>query len=264
MASLFKKKSFMLAIISIAVIIATSLGAYIVIAKGNLAKDKKNTSVASDKVAVTQDNSKKSDVPINDNSNSGNSNNEKAAVDKAEASNEKNNEKTTVNKSEAANEKKSNSETPSAPAPKPVQKSVKEQPAKTSKNVNSTTTQVQAKPQTFVSKNLGFTITFPASWTDKYSIVEENNGVRVYFKPKNKAPNGAGLLFKIVKKGPDVDESYLDSIPGSQRYFTAKNTTYVIGGPTDVNFPGDHPEFKTFLKMSRDSSTPLKTLKAIN
>jgi len=76
--------------------------------------------------------------------------------------------------------------------------------------------------------------------------------------------NTVGMLFKIIKRSPTVDESVLDSIPGAKRYFTTKGITFVIGSNTDVSFPKDNPEFKDFLKLSKDSSSVINTITSIN
>jgi hypothetical protein len=56
-----------------------------------------------------------------------------------------------------------------------------------------------------------------------------------------------GLLFKIVKRGPGVDEGVIDGIPGAERYFTTKGIAYVIGSDTDISFPDDSYEFNNYL-----------------
>ena len=134
--------------------------------------------------------------------------------------------------------------------------------ANTTTNTNTNSNTTTASAQHYVSTNLGFSITFPASWKGKYTVQENGSGITVCFKPKQKV-NATGLLFKIVKRGPDVNEDVLDSV-GGPRYFTAKGVKYVIGGPTDVNFPEDNPEFNTFEHMTKQCAGVTSTLKNIN
>lgn len=119
---------------------------------------------------------------------------------------------------------------------------------------------ISSASQKYVSNNLGFSITFPASWKNKYSVVEDNNGLTVYFKPVSHPVAGAGLLFRIVKKTPNLDEGMLDIINGAKRYFTAKGITFVIGSSTDVNFPENNPEFGTYRQLSSESASVINTI----
>lgn len=124
---------------------------------------------------------------------------------------------------------------------------------------------IPASPQKYVSKTLGFSLTFPASWQGKYNVVENNNELIVYFKPVNH-PVGAGVgrLFEIVKKTPDVNEAVLDTISGAKRDFATKGVTFVIGGPTDVAFPPDNPEYSTYKQLSSERSSVINTIESIN
>lgn len=135
--------------------------------------------------------------------------------------------------------------------------------AKTSIKKSITTTQsLNEKVIKYKNTKLGFSMDFPISWKGNYKIQEKSNGITVYFKAKSKKSLGAGMLFTIVKKTKSLDESTLDTIPG-KRYFKAKGITYVIGGPTDVNFSGVNSDNKTFSRMNSERSKVLKTLKAI-
>ncbi|CAM2917227.1 hypothetical protein HAHI6034_07805 [Hathewaya histolytica] len=109
-------------------------------------------------------------------------------------------------------------------------------------------------PHTFKSKNLGFSITFPASWHNKYKITEEKDELSVYFKSENTF----GLLFTIAEKSDKFDESFYDCINKSLK---CNGKTYFVGGSTDVGFQPDHPEFKTFRKMKSEVKSVLGTLK---
>ena len=76
-------------------------------------------------------------------------------------------------------------------------------------------------PQKYISNKCGLSVIFPASWKNKYTVEEDNNGLIVRFKPVGKAIKGEGLLFVIVKRAPDRDEGMLDTI--GKRYVTAKS-----------------------------------------
>jgi hypothetical protein len=106
----------------------------------------------------------------------------------------------------------------------------------------------------------GYPITFPASWKDKYKIVETDVSVSVYFNPKEKADDGLGLFFTIIKKTNALDESRYDSV-GDFTHFEFKDIAYFIGGPMDINFSETHTEFKTFLQMKKEVPGILMPLK---
>ncbi|QLY80302.1 hypothetical protein [Clostridium intestinale] len=120
-----------------------------------------------------------------------------------------------------------------------------------------------AEPQVYTNNNLGFSITFPASWKDKYTIKEADNGIYVFMKLQNSQSTSEGFLFAILKKGPDLDESMFDTITKEKRYFDAKGVTYVIGGSTDFPIDTEGPNFQSYLKMSKERAAVVKTLKAI-
>lgn len=135
----------------------------------------------------------------------------------------------------------------------------------TKKIIKKSTTTTQATSKKSISyKNikLGFSINFPSNWKGNYRIQAKSNGITVYFKAKNKKSSGQGMLFTIVKETKSLNEDALDTIPG-KRYFKAKGITYVIGGPTDVNFSGVNSDNKTFSRMNSERSKVLKTLKTI-
>lgn len=121
--------------------------------------------------------------------------------------------------------------------------------------------EVKGSKMEFKSKKFGFSLTFPESWRDKYRVEEKDDCVAVYFQPKEKVGNGLGLLFAIIKKTKDLDENMYDSIYGCEKYYKINGETYFLGGPTDVNFPETHPEFKTFLNIKKEIPQVMKTLK---
>jgi hypothetical protein len=102
----------------------------------------------------------------------------------------------------------------------------------------------------YQNHSLGIGFSIPKSWEGKYRIEATDESITVYFLPKEKAGyDNAGMLFTIVKRSKDVYESMLDGL--GKRYIKAKNVIYVVGGPTDVNFPDNHKEFKDFLEVHR-------------
>ena len=112
----------------------------------------------------------------------------------------------------------------------------------------------------YKSEKIGFTLSFPGNWKDQYSIVEKDKSVSVYFKPKEKLDNTGGLFFTIIEKTDDLDEEMFDSIYGTEKYIKINEVIYFIGGPLDVNFPENHPEFNDFLKLKNDIPEILKTI----
>ena len=120
-----------------------------------------------------------------------------------------------------------------------------------------------AEPQVYTNNNLGFSITFPASWKDKYTVKEADNGIYVFMKLQNSQSTSEGFLFAILKKGPDLNEDHFDRVGTDKRYFESKGITYVIGGPTDLPIDTEGPNFQSYIKMSKERPSVIKTLKAI-
>lgn len=129
------------------------------------------------------------------------------------------------------------------------------------KTVSPAKTVPSASPQKYISNNLGFSVIFPASWRNKYTVKEDNNGLVIKFKPVSN-PIAGGMLFEIVKKSSDFNEGMSDGI--GKRYITAKGVTYIIGGPMDVGFPPDNPEFSSYRKLASQLSSVALTIKSIN
>ncbi len=127
--------------------------------------------------------------------------------------------------------------------------------------IDNTSTQPSNGSIEFKSDKLGFSFIIPESWKNKYRIEENDTSVSLYFKPSSKSESdGQGLFFTIIKKTEDLNENIYDTI-GTTRYIQAKGITYLIGGPTDVNFSDSNPEFKIFQNMKKDILDILKTLK---
>ena len=49
-----------------------------------------------------------------------------------------------------------------------------------------------------------------------------------------------------------------------KRYITVKGVTYIIGGPMDVGFPPEHPEYVNYKKLSKELLSVVGTIKNIN
>ena len=113
------------------------------------------------------------------------------------------------------------------------------------------------------TSNLGFSLTFPASWKNLYTIIEDDHSFSVYFKQIAEGNYGQGLLFTFQKKTDDFDEGTLDTI-GNKRYFVAKDVLYIIGGATDVNFSPDSTDFTLFQSMHDESANVINTIKILN
>ena len=116
---------------------------------------------------------------------------------------------------------------------------------------------------TFKAK-LGFSIKFPSNWKDRYIIKEDDNSMRVYFKSTDpNTPPNSGLLFLIMKKNDSSNEDMYDSIDG-QKYIKVGNTTYFIGGPTDVGLSPDNKDFKIFTSMNKERKQVIDTIASLN
>ncbi|MNP10186.1 hypothetical protein D3C76_1023260 [compost metagenome] len=120
-----------------------------------------------------------------------------------------------------------------------------------------------AEPQVYTNNSFGFSLTFPVSWKDKYTVKEADNGIYVFMKLQNSQYTGEGYLFAILKKGADLNEDHFDRVGTDNRYFESKGITYVIGGPTDLPIDTEGPNFQSYIKMSKERPSVIKTLKAI-
>ena len=156
------------------------------------------------------------------------------------------------NSEEKTKESNKNTSTEKPKTPKPATQA----PAAPPKTEN-------AEPQVYTNNNLGFSITFPASWKDKYTVKEDASGIYVAVKSPNSTNNYYGLLFAVLKKGPGLYEETFDTIPGGKRNFEAKGVTYVIGSTSGVPIPEDDPNYELWLKMYKESGAVTKTLKAL-
>ncbi|WP_026882441.1 hypothetical protein [Clostridium akagii] len=246
MIAKFKKKSVICSIVVIAILVF--IGAFTLTNEKKTIEKKVTSSISITKKKVLPAKVAKVAEPIKD---------ENATT--TAITNTTNNAAQTTNKDNktSSSNEVQNQQTPkSEPAKQLAQQATVVQPPKQTPK-----TSVASSSQ-YVSNSLGFAITFPASWQDKYTVSENSNGIIVYFKPEQQVQSGEGKLFTIVKKDNE-NEEFLDTI-GGPRYLTAKNILYVIGGPTDVGFPPDNPEFSVYRQLCTERASVVSTLKAIN
>ncbi|GIM30364.1 hypothetical protein CPJCM30710_30300 [Clostridium polyendosporum] len=148
-----------------------------------------------------------------------------------------------------------------------VQKEPNSTPQKQTNNTdknNDSKDETKTTSQDIQYKNdkLGFSLTFPSDWKGKYRIQENDMSIFVYFSPKQKTDNsGSGLLFAIINKASkDFNENFFDTI-SDKKYFEAKGAIYFIGGPTDIGFNENNPEFSTYRKLKSEVPNVIKTIK---
>lgn len=114
----------------------------------------------------------------------------------------------------------------------------------------------------YKSENLGFSFTIPQDWKNKYTVKEDATSLSIFFKPANPRPlDGPGLFFTIIKKTPDLDADHYDTVY-SKKYFDINGVTYLIGGPTDIGFDENSPEYSTYKNMKAEIPEILDTIKA--
>lgn len=91
--------------------------------------------------------------------------------------------------------------------------------------------------------------------TNKSKKTSENNS-----KPtiENKTTKNKAFLFTIAEKNANFNEDFYDAINKSLK---CNGKTYFVGGSTDIGFPPEHDEFKTFLKLKSEIRIVLDTLK---
>ncbi|WP_244835060.1 hypothetical protein [Clostridium sp. BJN0001] len=125
----------------------------------------------------------------------------------------------------------------------------------------------KGKESTFKSEKLGFSITFPESFENKYIVEETDDGINVYYKLEDKLFPDEGFLFTIKNKDKlefTFEQSY-NSI-GTFKEFKAKGITYIIGGPLDVHISEERSksELNMYSSMMKERYIVLNTLKEIN
>lgn len=113
------------------------------------------------------------------------------------------------------------------------------------------------------NSNLGFTISFPINWRNKYRIDELDWGIIVYFKSTQKPIEVGGEFFIIINtESEDFAEDEFSTFDNI-KYFNACGNKYFIGGTKDVPLTEDHPEFEVFIKMRKDMPKILETIKSL-
>lgn len=152
-------------------------------------------------------------------------------------------------------------------ASKPATTSSENKNTDTNKNNNANTNTGAKKQEEDTSLNykskLGFSLTFPTNWKNRYTVKEDNNSMYVYFKSSDpNTPKNLGLLFFIKKNYTQDDENMSDSVlPNGRRHITVGNTTYLVGGPTDVNLNEDNKDFQIFLSIKKELEQVINTIK---
>ncbi|WP_242939276.1 YARHG domain-containing protein [Tepidibacter thalassicus] len=115
----------------------------------------------------------------------------------------------------------------------------------------------------FKSNKLGFSITFPHNWKNKYKIVEYDTYMIVYFNPSKNVDFKGGEFFLIIDtKSSYFNQENFDTI-SDKNFFEIGNRQYYICIPTDFPLPENHPEIELFLKMQSDIPNILKTIKPL-
>ena len=263
MIALFKKKS---AVWSIVVIVFIILVGTFVVTVGRKTNEASANSTKKSVASASENNANKSSQSNNE-TNNANENNSVNSADTNNTNAAANTAHDTTPAAANANSSTASQSTTSPQQPKPAQLEAEQQevqhsqPAAPAKPVQQPTA---TSPQKYVSKNLGFSLTFPASWQGKYTIAEDNNGLAVIFKPTNHPAEGGGMLFTVAKKTPELYEGMLDTISGAKRSFTANGVDFVIGGPTDIGFPPDNPEYSTYKQLSSERSSVINTIQSVN
>lgn len=176
----------------------------------------------------------------------------------SETNEENNSTQSKLNEEIGSTKSKTNSENNSSKS--------KEKPETNSKKNEETpkSNKAVADDNLLYKSKLGFSIKFPSSWKDRYTIKEEQNSMYVYFKAIDKnIPKGSGLLFVIMKNNDSADESMYDSIE-SKTHITVGNITYFVGGPTDVGMDPENKEFTIYSSMKKDRSKVIDTITSLN
>jgi DNA mismatch repair ATPase MutL len=131
-----------------------------------------------------------------------------------------------------------------------------------SSNTNSDKNKQENATSLNYKSKLGFSITFPSDWKNRYKIKEDDNSMYVYFKSTDpNTPDNLGLLFFLKKNYTQEDENFSDSVlPNGKRHITVGNTTYLVGGPTDVNLDENNKDFQIFISIKKECEQAINTI----
>ncbi|URZ08345.1 hypothetical protein [Clostridium felsineum] len=246
MISNFKKRKFIFTVGSIVLIAIVACIGFIKINSLSDKSTKGNKVVVQKKAALVKKTDNKVNKPDNTAVNS-------QVSDKAVAQNKQvnqpapikksrvvQNELATVNTNKAVQPVKKVVTPPSNPTP-PVKKVVTEE-----SNV-------------YVSKNLGIVMTFPESWSGKYSVEETSDYLDIYFNDhKNK-----GLLLLVERNSPNLSGDGYDPIIDGKYVYRIGDNDYFIAGTTGVTVDDNQPDFKNFMQMHSELPQVINSMRAI-
>ncbi|MCE5196157.1 MAG: M56 family metallopeptidase [Negativicutes bacterium] len=99
----------------------------------------------------------------------------------------------------------------------------------------------------YESRVLGFTLTFPREWSDRYLIQEEENGIAVYSKKVYQQYQGMGRLFTLSRTvGELITEADVEQEPVRMQIALQGNGyTYLTRMPSDLQCPPDEQALVT-------------------
>lgn len=129
-------------------------------------------------------------------------------------------------------------------------------------NSNTVTTQnkteVNSNSIYYENKDIGLSMTFPASWKGRYNIITNGKeGMTVMMKLKQDR-GGEGVLFHILR------EDYFHILDGVRIIQNKNGVKYYAGSQTDFPMLGDNPQLQEYRVMLREAYNVLNTIKPIN
>ncbi|URZ03321.1 hypothetical protein [Clostridium felsineum] len=118
---------------------------------------------------------------------------------------------------------------------------------------------VTEESNVYVSKNLGIVMTFPESWSGKYSVEETSDYLDIYFNDhKNK-----GLLLLVERNSPNLSGDGYDPIIDGKYVYRIGDNDYFIAGTTGVTVDDNQPDFKNFMQMHSELPQVINSMRAI-
>lgn len=121
-------------------------------------------------------------------------------------------------------------------------------------NVNSNTS-----PIYYENKELGLSMTFPASWRGRYEIIlNGKEGMTVMMKLKQTSEEEAGILFCIES------EDMYHILDGVRTIQSKNGIKYYAGRQTGMTVSEYNPQLQEYRAMSREAYNVLNTIKPIN